>query len=192
MNRKVFEETVAGSTATTQENILEGIQKALDMIRPGIGTRSKLLFTHPNNKEKVGAIVKTVTEAPKDLFIPFPWRVVTSHYLPEEVLKKTGKITWHDTRFVKYSDGPAPGSGLSDEDYLSMCKYFGWAEEEEVKVMGWWEMDEPQFTKFMDEAKIRQVSDKMREDVNKKIALRIFADQGNMFPQSRGLYATFA
>lgn len=194
MARTIFEETINGSSTATQEAIYDAIDRVKSSLRPGIGTRSKLLFTHPNNKEKVGAIVKTVTEAPKDLFCPFPWRVVTSYSLPEKVKRKSGKITWHDTRFVTYSDGPAPGSGLSDEEYLSMCTYFGWAEEEVVEIMGWWEMDEPQFTKFMDQAKLSRAAEYMREDLNKKIALKIFHDEGNLFSteHSRALINSFS
>lgn len=189
---KVYEETIAGCENTTTESILEAIKTAKAGLRPGIGTRSKLLFTNPRNKEKVGAIVKTVTEAPKDLFVPFPWRVITSEFLPEKVKKKSGRIIWHDTRFVTYSSGPSPGSGLSDEEYLSMCIYFGWAEEEIIEMMGWWEMDEPQFSNFMNMA--QGMSKKIQEDVNKKIALKIFQDEGSLLSPARhhGLLTTFA
>ena len=192
LDRRIYENTIAGSTVTSTKDIMDAILKAQQQLRPGIGTRSKLLFTHPNNKKKLGAIVKTVTEAPKDIFVPFPWRVITNSYLPEKIKIKTGKITWKDSRFTTYSSGPAPGSGLSQEEYLSMCKYFGWAEEEVVDIMGWWEMDEPQFSKFMDLA--MKHGNQISSDFNKKIALKVFADEGSLLSTnySRHLLTSFS
>lgn len=189
---KVYEETIAGCENITTESILETIKTAKARLRPGIGTRSKLLFTNPKNKEKLGAIVKTVTEAPKDLFIPFPWRIITSESLPEKTKKKSGKIIWHDTRFVTYSNGPSPNSGLSDEEYLSMCIYFGWAEEEIIEMTVWWEMDESQFSNFMNIA--QDMGKRVQENIKKKIALKIFQDEGSLlFPaKHHGLLNTFA
>jgi len=112
--------------------------------RKGFGSRSKILYTHPDNLDDIRELVKEVTGPNKehpDIFIPFPYRVVTSTALPSREIKKTGKIVWVKSNFYAYNTGPAPGSGLSQEEYLSMCLYFGYAVEETISERVWYEID---------------------------------------------------
>lgn len=186
-----FQGTLEGTSKVTCEEILEAVRKAKDLLRPGIGSRSKLLFTHPDNKEKLGALVKQVTETPKDVHCVYPFRVIADNMLPKTEKKKTGRIIWHDTRFVTYSSGPAPGSPLSNEEYMSMCLYFGWAEEEVAEYTVWYEVDAPTFENFM-KAAVSATQGPAMERLNERIARELFTSEApNISPSRRTFLENF-
>jgi hypothetical protein len=174
----------------TSQEIIEAVRTAQKKLRPGIGSRSKLLFTHPDNKEALGAVVKQVTETPRDIFCPFPFRVIGDCCLPKKEKKKTGRILWHDSRFITYSSGPAPGSPLSDEEYLEMCLYFGWAEEEEIEYTVWYEVDANTFEQFMQSA--ASIAHMQTERMNEKIARELFTKEApNLSLDRRSILENF-
>lgn len=174
----------------TSQEIIEAVKKAQQKLRPGIGSRSKLLFTHPDNKEALGALVKQVTETSKDVFCPFPYRVIGDYHIPKKETKKTGRILWKDTRFVTYSSGPAPGSPLTDEEYLGMCLYFGWAEEEVTEYTVWYEVDVNTFEQFMQSA--ASVAHMQTERINERIARELFTKEApNLSLDRRSILENF-
>jgi hypothetical protein len=123
---------INGLTSTTLDEAelnpsKESIREAFRELRKGIGYRSKVLLTHPSNLEKVRELVKVqTTPVSPDVHIPFPIRVMTSGMLQKHRQVQTS-VKYNDTRFCRYSSGPADGSKLTVAEYESMCLYFGWA-----------------------------------------------------------------
>jgi len=50
----------------------------------------------------------------------------------DNVCPRCSRIIWHDTRFIQYSDGPAPNT-ISYDEYIKMCLYFGWAHKKIIQ-----------------------------------------------------------
>ena len=144
---KIFQNTLSGSSSVSDPKMIDTIKDTIKKLRPGIGTRSKLLFTHPRNKELLIKLIKTVEGNNKDIFMPFPYRVIVDANIPIKEDVKTGKILWKDDKFTAYSSGPS--GNMSWKDYLDMCLYFGWAKEEYVSQLVWYEADENTFENFM-------------------------------------------
>lgn len=128
------------STPSWVNTSVEDIKDLLNKhIRPGVGSRSKLIVCHPDNLEEVRKLTKFQTENP-DIHIPFPYRVITNKYVPKTAKMRTGKILWKKDRFTDWSGGPT--SDMSEEEYLEMCLYFGYAEYEEKEDIVFYEVDD--------------------------------------------------
>lgn len=86
----------------------------------------KILFTHPDNAEFLQKELDKFYQSP-DIHMPFKFEIRTDAKM-EQYLEDRSRIIWHDTKFVKYSDGPSKGSKMTYWQYVQMCIYWGWAE----------------------------------------------------------------
>jgi len=137
-----------GDSPDTKE-LVELMKQVRDKIRPGVGTKSSLMFCHPSVEEDLRIAVRKATDNPA-VHAVRPFRVMTNPCLPESQDMKTGKILWKDTKYITYSDGP--NTDITDGEYLSMCLFNGWAEEEVIKKMVFFELDRNTFLNHLDMA----------------------------------------
>lgn len=144
---KVYEGTLNGYSKVTTEDLKKAVIEAKSQLRPGIGSRSKLIFTHTSNLNEVRAIVHYITEKSQEIAVCYPFRVIGSDYIPPYVKVKIG-VEYKDNRFVSFSAGPS--TDMSVQDYESMCLYFGWASETFINMPVWYELEAPYFGDFFD------------------------------------------
>lgn len=170
---KAWEHTVVGtSDPVSKGDILQAIRRAKEALRPGIGTRSKILVCHPNNRKYLSALLHRVNDTP-DLHVVYPYRIIENAYVPETSLMKTGNIVWHDTRLWTYSSGPT--SNMTMPEYIKMCLYFGWAEEEYKMMQVFYEIDDNTFSTVLNSALLLQTQKKVEEKAYEKVAREMFA-----------------
>lgn len=173
-----YQHTAIGTTSkVTSEDIKAALKKASENIRLGVGARSRVLLAHPDNADRLNAILKKITEVP-DIHLVKPYRVLRDRNLPKEQEIKTGNVIWNDTKLWKWSEGPH--SDITPEEYLRTAVYFGWAVEEIKKVEIFYELDMDTFSTVWDGAMV-SVMQEGREKLNDKIAREVFTDYDFMF-----------
>lgn len=87
---------------------------------------SKILVTHPENATFLRKEIEKFYQS-ADIHMPFGFKIMPNSNMPKYREDKT-KVIWHDTKFVKYSNGPSKGSKMTYWQYVEMCVYWGWAE----------------------------------------------------------------
>ena len=99
----------------------------------------KKIFCNPANVDKIKAVTKEVNTASPDLFVPFGYEIIADPSIPEYNYQKTGRLLWKKEPFVNY--GEPASLDMPWDEYVDMCIYFRWCEEEVVKEMVFYEID---------------------------------------------------
>lgn len=175
-----YQQSLFGSEKVTEKTILEAMKKAKSIMREGVGTMTRPLYCHPDNVDVLNAVCKKVGDC-KDMSLVKPYRVIADRNIPKTTTIETGKVIWHDTRFIQYSDGPAPGGGLNEKEYLDMCLRWKWAHMEQKEVSVWYEVDLDSFSMALDTSRLLSVRDSIIDKVNDSIAKKVFAEPYSPF-----------
>lgn len=148
MNRVIYQQSLLGSFKTELFDVIETIYKIASNFRIGIGSKSKILFCHPDNKDTLEALVYSTRMSleSRGIHTIYPYRIKTNSKLPAKLQSENGELEWTKDRFVSYSDGPA--CDMSGQEYREMCIYFGWASYKQESV--WFELGGNTFNDMLD------------------------------------------
>jgi len=113
----------------------------LKSVRPGIGLRSKLVFTNPVNLNVIRKIFRP-SNTVGFMSIEHPYRVITTSIIPPYELVDTGDIIFKKNQFVNYEY--SNDNILPYDEYVEMCLFFGWAKKKIQKQILFYVLDDKQ------------------------------------------------
>ncbi len=175
-----YQHSLFGSEPVTSESILKAMRSAEKQLRKGVGIKTRPLYCHPDNADALNTMCKKIDDC-SDMSLVRPYRIVRSSLIPKTIERETGKVIWHDSRFIQYSDGPDPDGGLNEEEYLKMCLRWRWAHMEKEEVSVCYEIDTNSFGQALDASRILSIRNNMADRVSDSLARRSFADRHTIF-----------